>query len=64
VQCHTAQRDAAGVLARRASQRVDQRCLAGAVAPEQRQRLTFGQRQLHAIEHHGLTVTGAQAFHL
>jgi hypothetical protein len=55
------QGDAPRVPARDADERVDQRRLAGAVAPEQGERLARRQRQLDAVEHHGLAVAGLQA---
>ena len=55
-----AERNRAAKAAGDADDRIDQRGLAGAVAPEQRQRLAFAQRQRHVRQHHRLAVAGAQ----
>ena len=57
----SAERQGAAEAAGDADDRIDQRGLAGAVAPEQRQHLAFGQRQRHRRQHDRFAVAGAQA---
>ena len=57
----TVELDAAAAIARHADQRREQRGLAGAVAPEQRERLALVERKVDAVDDHALAVARAQA---
>ena len=52
--------DPAGEALRHADQGVEQRRLAGAVAPEQGQRLALVEREAETLDDDGLAVAGAQ----
>ena len=64
MQSHTIKQDAACVLSRGASQCVDQRGFAGAVAPQQRQGFTRSQCKTDLIQNDSFAITGCDLVQL